>query len=138
MGTRSGYRMVDEDDPQWCRFWNAYPSRVAKKEARKAWLEIDPSPELVDEMVSALDWQSARWTLQGYGTPYPASWLRAERWTDEMPPPALGNGARGARPMPSYEPWVCPHLESCRHRAMCQLKDAMPHKYPRRPEVQAS
>lgn len=45
---------------------------------------------------------------------------------------------QGAAPMPSYEPWVCPHVESCLHRAMCDLKDAMPHKYPRRPEVQAS
>jgi len=84
---RARYVMVEEDDPQFCRFWAAYPHRVAKKDARKAWLEINPSPETVDRMLATLRWQSELWARQGYGTPYPASWLRAERWTDEPPPP---------------------------------------------------
>ena len=86
---RAGYAMVDEHDPQFARFWNAYPKRVAKKEARKAWLEINPTPELVDRMVATLAWQakSPAWMKDGYQyAPYPASWLRAERWTDEPPP----------------------------------------------------
>lgn len=77
--------MVTEDDPQFARFWNAYPHRVAKKDARIAWVQINPTPEIVDRMVSALAWQAPLWERQGYGTPYPASWLRAERWTDEAP-----------------------------------------------------
>ena len=76
-------RLVPEDDPEFARFWAAFPYRVAKKEARKAWLELQPSPELVDQMLAALTWQTALWAAQGYGTPYPATWLRAERWTDE-------------------------------------------------------
>lgn len=89
MGTRDGYRMVKEDDPQFARFWNVYPLRVSKKEARKAWFELSPDVVLVDRMMATLAWQVPVWTKQGYGTPYPASWLRAERWTDEMPLQAM-------------------------------------------------
>lgn len=124
MRTRANYLMVEENDPQWCRFWDAYPSRVAKKDARKAWMDVRPSPDLVDRMLTALEWQSAQWSRQGYGTPYPASWLRAERWTDE-PPPAVRRQAE-----PSHTPWSCPHLEECAHKAMCRVKDANPSKYP--------
>ena len=83
--TRANYVMVAEDDPQFARFWDAYPQRVSKKEARKAWAGLNPSPELVDRMVATLAWQAPLWAKQGYGTPYPASWLNAERWTDEPP-----------------------------------------------------
>ena len=91
MPKRADYVMVDEDDPQWQRFWDAYPLRVAKKEARKAWADLMPSVELVDRMVRTLAWQGPIWACQGYGMPYPASWLRAERWTDELPQTALVN-----------------------------------------------
>ena len=85
MGRRDSYLLVDEHDPQWLRFWMAYPHCVAKKEARKAWAQLQPSPALVDQMIEALAWQAPLWAQQGYGTPYPASWLRAERWEDEPP-----------------------------------------------------
>lgn len=77
--------MVPEDDPLWVKFWTAFPSRVAKKDARIAWMQVKPSPALVDQMLVTLAWQTRLWETQGYGMPYPASWLRAERWTDEPP-----------------------------------------------------
>lgn len=87
MGKRTGYRMVSEDDPGWVRFWNAYPRRCSKKEARKAWHEIQPSESDVNEMLTTLEWQTQEWARDGFKfAPYPASWLRAERWTDERPP----------------------------------------------------
>jgi hypothetical protein len=103
--------MVPEDDPSWMRFWDEYPLRVAKKDARKAWAELEPSPELVDRMLETLAWQVPKWARDGYGTPYPASWLRAERWTDE-PPASL-------RPKPE---WRCQHVDPCSHREMCGHK----------------
>lgn len=86
---RAASRMVEEDDPQWVRFWELYPHRVAKKEARKAWAELAPSPEMVDRMIRALEWQVMAWAQKAdwYTPPYPASWLRAERWDDEAPKP---------------------------------------------------
>lgn len=92
---RAGYVMVDENDPQFARFWNAYPRRTAKKDARRVWAKVDPSPELVDRMLATLAWQVPhfRWDSdKAEFAPYPASWLNGERWTDEppalVPPPA--------------------------------------------------
>lgn len=85
MAKRSGYRMVADDDPQFLRFWNLYPLRVSKKDARKAWAALNPSPELVERMLTAIAWQAPLWAKQGYGTPYPATWLNKEKWTDEPP-----------------------------------------------------
>lgn len=91
MGKRDQYQLVPEDDLQFARFWAAYPRRVAKKDARKAWAKLRPSPSMVDRMIATLEWQAAQpaWTKDhGAYIPYPASWLNAERWTDE-PPQAL-------------------------------------------------
>lgn len=83
-------------------FWAAYPRRVAKAEARKAWAKLNPSPELLAEILAALDWQRAseQWQKDGgQYTPYPASYIRGERWTDEPPAPtyAAGHTVREAR-----------------------------------------
>src|SRR5688500_7634565 len=86
--TRVTSRMVDENDPQWVRFWNAYPKRVSKKEARQRWAQINPTPAIVDRMIDALVWQCQQpaWTKDnGQFIPYPASWLNDERWQDEQP-----------------------------------------------------
>lgn len=99
MGKREKYQLVPEDDPQFARFWAAYPYRVAKKDARRAWLKLNPPPELVDRICAALAWQSVEWAKKAdwYTPPYPASWLNAERWTDEPPtasPRVISAGGR--------------------------------------------
>ena len=70
------------------RFWHAYPRRTAKGTARKAWQKLAPDAALVERILEALVWQTRQsdW-LRDNGTyiPYPASWLRAERWDDEAP-----------------------------------------------------
>lgn len=88
MSKRAHYFMVPEDDAAWCRFWAAYPKRVSKKDARKAWAELNPSPETVEKIVEALTWQSQQpmWVKDGgQFVPYPASWIRGERFDDEAP-----------------------------------------------------
>lgn len=87
MGIRDNYKMVPEDDAQFVRFWEAYPRRVSKKEARKAWAQLNPSPADVDKMIVTLAWQTEEWA-QGdlQYVPHPASWLRAERFHDEPSP----------------------------------------------------
>lgn len=85
-GKRANYVMVAENDPHFCRFWDAYPRRVSKKEARKAWAKLNPSLELVDRILAALEWQVPAFKWDGESAdyaPYPASWLNDERWTDE-------------------------------------------------------
>lgn len=106
--------MVAEDDPQWVRFWNVYPSRSAKKDARVAWLQVNPSAALVDRMLETLAWQTRLWATQGYGMPYPASWLRGERWTDE--PPAVHE----ARSITPTHYGTCTHTPKCGSAWECQ------------------
>lgn len=106
--------MVAEDDSGWLRFWDKYPHRRSKKDARKAWADISPSPELVERILAALTWQIADWENKAdwYTPPYPASWLRAERWEDEPP-----------RQKPtSKDPWwwqFCEHTPKCNGSREC-------------------
>ncbi len=76
------------------KFWEAYPLKRSKGDAKKAWDKIKPSPAMVNAMVEALDWQRAerhQKLVRREWVPelcLPGKWLRAERWTDE-PPPSL-------------------------------------------------
>lgn len=69
------------------QFWSAYPKRRAKKDAQKAWRQVDGARHL-DAILAALEWQTRQreWTKDdGAYVPLPASYLRGERWTDEPP-----------------------------------------------------
>ena len=72
--------------PLFDRFWGAYPRKVSKADARKAFAKLNPDGELVEAMLRALDWQKRlpEWTKDGgQFIPYPATWLNACRWEDE-------------------------------------------------------
>ena len=67
-------------------FWAAYPKRKDKEKAQKAFAKINPSQELLQVMLSAIeksklseDWQKDN----GQYIPYPATWLNGKRWEDE-------------------------------------------------------
>lgn len=68
------------------QFWRAYPRRVAKGDARKAWRQMQavlPPIAVVLQAVAAAR-ASEQWRRnEGQFVPYPATWLRAERWDDE-------------------------------------------------------
>lgn len=86
MTRRVGPKMVSEDDAAFVQFWEAFPRRVAKKDARVAWAQLNPSAAVIAKIMGALEWQVGAYQWDGVKAdyaPYPASWLRAERWTDE-------------------------------------------------------
>ena len=104
---RRGARLIAEDDPDWLAFWSAYPKRQSKKDARAAWADLEPDVELVARILAALAWQvkAYRWDSDKYDyCPLPASWLRAERWTDELPPPLDPQKVASRRPAWAQEP----------------------------------
>lgn len=73
------------------RFWDAYPRKVGKGDALKAWEQLDPDETLVEAMLDGLAWQREQlaWTKDGGEfIPHPATWLRAKRWLDERVTPA--------------------------------------------------
>ncbi|ULQ45856.1 hypothetical protein JN531_012170 [Flagellatimonas centrodinii] len=69
------------------QFWAVWPRRVAKADARKAWRQVQHLLPPVERVVAAVEAQrrSDQWMRnEGRYIPYPATWLRGERWEDEM------------------------------------------------------
>jgi len=69
------------------QFWANYPKKVAKADARKAWLQTkDVRPDIA-KLLSAITaaCKTEQWMKSGGSfIPYPATWLRGERWEDEL------------------------------------------------------
>lgn len=72
------------------RFWLAYPKRLSKGQAEKAFAKIAPDEQLVDRMLTAIERAktSEQWRKDnGQFVPHPATWLNAKGWEDELAPP---------------------------------------------------
>jgi hypothetical protein len=70
------------------QFWSAYPKKRAKQAGVRVWLKLNPSPELIQTILTALDKhkKSEDWKKEnGKFIPYPATWLNEGRWEDEIP-----------------------------------------------------
>jgi hypothetical protein len=86
------------DDELFNTFWTAYPSKVGKDAAKKAFAKRKPTAELLGEMLNAIAEQktSLAWIKEdGQFIPHPATWLNQGRWMDEVP------GSIGAAPVQS-------------------------------------
>ena len=82
----------------FAEFWIAYPRKVAKGDAEKAWKKNKPP---VDECLSAIASAklSADWIKDGgQFIPHPATWLNGKRWEDG----AATTGAHQAYVLPDF------------------------------------
>lgn len=69
-------------------FWQAYPKKVAKPAALRAFKTIHPDRETLVRMLARLSIckQSEQWTKSGgQFIPNPSTWLNQRRWEDEIP-----------------------------------------------------
>lgn len=66
-------------------FWQAYPKKVGKNEARRAFAKVSqPVEMLVDAVKRQKD--SEQWSRDnGRFIPNPATWLSQQRWEDQLP-----------------------------------------------------
>lgn len=67
------------------QFWQLYPRKVAKKEARKAWAQIGPAERAA--AIDCIEAHTRMWWAEGRSSaqlPHAATWLRGERWEDEV------------------------------------------------------
>lgn len=72
-------------------FWKAYPRKVSKQQAEKAWQKLNPDSELLEKIMAALEQQKAsdQWQREdGQFIPYPSTWINQKRWEDEAAKPA--------------------------------------------------
>jgi len=73
------------------RFWNAYPRKVGKPAALRAWrnlLRIVWTPKTPSELMAGLErWKATdQWQKEsGKFIPYPATFLNQRRWEDDPP-----------------------------------------------------
>lgn len=66
------------------RFWQAYPRKVGKQAALKAFKKVKVSVEILVEAVEKQK-RSSRWRKDnGQYIPNPATWLNQGRWEDEV------------------------------------------------------
>jgi hypothetical protein len=75
----------DVRDAAFAEFWAAYPRKVGKLTAQRAWSKRRPP---LSEVLAALEvWRnSGDWRREGGRyIPYPATWLNRGGWEDELP-----------------------------------------------------
>jgi hypothetical protein len=74
----------DSQNDSFSAFWKAYPKKRGKLAARKAWKKLKPPLPKVLETLAAFA-ASREWRKDnGQFIPYPASWLNAGGWDDEV------------------------------------------------------
>ena len=85
-----------EDDDRFETFWKAYPNKKDRKKAFDLWKKISPDDELYERIMLAVERQSQSYDWQKDGgryIPMPTTWLRNERWNDQIgPSPAQRSG----------------------------------------------
>jgi hypothetical protein len=76
---------MTQEDPEFEKFWQAYPRKRSKGDARKAWIQTAKRRPSIMGMMKAIavlcasdDWQKDG----GQFIPYPAGFLRRECWED--------------------------------------------------------
>lgn len=69
------------------RFWKAYPNKVGKPAAQRAWKKMPPRTPYENVMAGLERWkQTEQWQKEGgQFIPYPATFLNQRRWEDEPP-----------------------------------------------------
>ena len=70
-------------------FWAFWTRHEARKDALKAWNQLSPADQTA-AIIGAATWRREFIARGVRFTPLGASWLRAERWTDELPDQTAG------------------------------------------------
>lgn len=86
---RDGPLILDERPDDFDAWWAAYPRKVAKVDAIRAWRKVKNDLPSIDDLLAATAWlartvqaehpEAAMWTKY---MPYPATFLRGHRWAD--------------------------------------------------------
>jgi len=79
--------LAGEYEERFQKFWKAYPRKVGKDAAQKAFNKRKPDDKLLGDMLKAIevhktteDWRKS----EGQFIPHPATWLNQGRWMDEV------------------------------------------------------
>jgi hypothetical protein len=76
-----------ELEEKFNRFWDVYPKKKSKGQAKSVFYRINPAEQLLATMLAKIEQakKSDDWVKEGGKfIPYPATWLNAEGWEDEI------------------------------------------------------
>jgi len=100
-GTENGRKTVQEQvikekksyTSSFLTFWNAYPRKVGKDSAWKAWQKRNGDMPDIDALLSALEKQkkSEQWRNKNF-IPHPSTWINRGGWNDEIDEASGGDG----------------------------------------------
>lgn len=79
-------RGVGESPPGFDAFWAAWPKRLSRGQAEKAFAQISPTEQLLAEILAGIEraTTSEQWRREGGRfIPHASTWLRAKGWLDE-------------------------------------------------------
>lgn len=92
------------DTDGFAQFWDAYPKKIGKGQAERAWSKVDAS--LLTSILSAIEAQKAdRAAAAKVGAfrpewKHPATWLNAQAWLDEIQPVEAPRSKSDPKPPP--------------------------------------
>ncbi len=100
--------MSEQYPPRFEEFWSAYPRKVAKLSAAKAWVKKGMEDDLYMAK-AAIDDVAKRtrkrwWHKDKSKIPHPATWINAQRWHDEGWEDEIGDDNKPSTPPPTYKP----------------------------------
>jgi len=88
VGSASRLKVVQADD-RFAEFWQAYPRKVAKPAAEKAWRKVAAEADAImaglGRAVGSEQWRKDG----GQFIPHPATWLNGRRWEDSIAVPSV-------------------------------------------------
>jgi hypothetical protein len=74
-----------ENDPMFLEFWQAYPKKIAKQSALKAFNKISDLEVTLEKILEGVErWKASDQWQDLKFIPYPASFLNDRRWEDEV------------------------------------------------------
>lgn len=73
----------------FAEFYRIYPRKIAKRDAEKAWakLTLEDKQQAIEALPKHIRYWDATTTKEYI--PYPATWLNAGRWEDELEMPEV-------------------------------------------------
>ena len=89
---------VAANDDAFAAFWRAYPRKVAKTNAFRAFAKVLAKGVTLDTLLAAIAKQkrSQQWQKDaGRFIPHPATWLNQERWNDATDQPQTKSTIQG-------------------------------------------
>lgn len=107
-------------EPAWAAFWEAWPRRTGKAEAREAFSKAVTAGADPDFLARAAGREAEQYLRRGIDPiyiPYPSTWLNRRRWADDHladppsrppPSPSQADGAP-ADPEPDHPLWPLLH-----------------------------